>query len=1453
MIKKIGIERKFSSAPTTDSEREAPFGSASNWNPSKIQIFGHNISIDIPTGNLLVSTGDVGYPYYNFTLGISRKYDTQEQRMQLSYLRNYPNVNPKPHWFGNWQIGFETDVDEVWLNTYPELHVTSGVGANGLFEIYRPDFKRNFENRAQANRVLRTYGIPDRTLSALDWDFKKNDFVLRTKRGAFQALVGRFYEESLVDDIDAQMWLFNPASGSGFKITSDYFYNIPRSELRDVGFPLIVSKLIDALGHRIELKPTPGDPPHLAYVLSDGSDRNFKLEMGKEFTFLDGLNPGGLVRKQLVSKVIDETKRDHNEHNYSYKENVLLENVIFPSTIVDRHITYHYDENRYPGILSAIENSFGDQIKFEYEEDQTDNDDRLNPRLKIKKITDPEGIEFQYDYDHLNSQVVATISQNREVDRQIKYTYIRDTFNTKQRYITESKIKVVRGYYLDVVGDIQGPELERPQIVRNKTIYTNDDRYNVKKEIDPLNREKKYHYNDFNQLIQEWGFDNNWTKYEYDNSEEPSPDTPLQFDLRKVIKQNRIRTENPPGSSDFEINKKEISTLYEWDKYDEFNSEYSDYDENHSTHRLFKETDERGMIWTQEYDDATIPNNNPLSPTKIISPKTFITLMTYNNRGERLTITDAETNTHEYKYNEQGQLEEYIDPNKGSIKLRYYKCCGWLKEFEDQLNITTEFMRDVDGRIKKIIDPLKNYVDYIYFKNGRLKKIIEHRPEVHKIPDDDSSPLLTIGYPDLETELNYTPFGKIRYLKKPKGLELIFEYDEAGRRFHWYHKVEPLKYTKFVFDPAGQLIRRIDRKENSIIYEYHNPSGFLKSIQFPTWYNGSENKDGKLVNYRDYDYLGQVFSVDDSELFGTKEFLYDAAGNIILRRDPDGFQLSFKYDDDNRLWHIIDKTREFEITLILDTLGRPKKITDSNAIDGSLSWDYVYEKMVGLDKKVLNLFEINQVNIGLSTIFDFDQKNRLTEISSKWTTVSTPIYSQEFAYQDDDLIEQITGNDANIFRYDGIKQLIFEETENLTSDYDKAGNRKYRENMAGLSAPLEESEYSELNRLEEDKKIPVIFIYDANGNLSNENSDERIFFFDGNDRLRRVVKKDVYQIDYTYDEEGKLAERVTKDLHPGATGLGENIKFSYLINKPVVINRDGNPYMLVTWDPNGKLLRFRKPDSALSGIRQKSIFPENDGFGDIVRLFDSDKNRLAELQYDAWGNIKRIVDPGNHFEFWGYRGGILDTNSQLLLFGARWYDPRLGRWISEDPMLNTNTLSDIIFEILNLYIYSRNDPINKVDISGLSTESLNEATSWLEENYPQLFPKGEISIKEGEVSDTAHGQTSVATGNITVPKNRSTAQLVSTISHELLHARSGFMQRFKFLIQEMIGIGQAKNQHSFMHEISQSIGSHFKLEQVRGHPISDTELEHKFYGRVVFLSNNSPAIIYRGDAAKIRF
>ncbi|MBI3203315.1 MAG: hypothetical protein HYZ29_17385, partial [Myxococcales bacterium] len=78
--------------------------------------------------------------------------------------------------------------------------------------------------------------------------------------------------------------------------------------------------------------------------------------------------------------------------------------------------------------------------------------------------------------------------------------------------------------------------------------------------------------------------------------------------------------------------------------------------------------------------------------------------------------------------------------------------------------------------------------------------------------------------------------------------------------------------------------------------------------------------------------------------------------------------------------------------------------------------------------------------------------------------------------------------------------------------------------------------------------------------------------------------------------------------------------------------------------------------------------------------------------FDAWGNRSLIAGPADFFPF-GFAGGMLEPETGLTRFGARDYDPTVGRWVSKDPIRFSS--GDV-----NLFVYSRGEPINKSDRTG---------------------------------------------------------------------------------------------------------------------------------------------------------
>jgi RHS repeat-associated protein len=89
---------------------------------------------------------------------------------------------------------------------------------------------------------------------------------------------------------------------------------------------------------------------------------------------------------------------------------------------------------------------------------------------------------------------------------------------------------------------------------------------------------------------------------------------------------------------------------------------------------------------------------------------------------------------------------------------------------------------------------------------------------------------------------------------------------------------------------------------------------------------------------------------------------------------------------------------------------------------------------------------------------------------------------------------------------------------------------------------------------------------------------------------------------------------------------------------------------------------------------------------------------IQRMDYDEFGNVINDTNPG--FQPFGYAGGLYDQHTQLVRFGARDYDPQIGRWTNKDPIRFRG--GDI-----NLYTYVLNNPINFIDPNG------NEAISFL--------------------------------------------------------------------------------------------------------------------------------------------
>jgi RHS repeat-associated protein len=93
----------------------------------------------------------------------------------------------------------------------------------------------------------------------------------------------------------------------------------------------------------------------------------------------------------------------------------------------------------------------------------------------------------------------------------------------------------------------------------------------------------------------------------------------------------------------------------------------------------------------------------------------------------------------------------------------------------------------------------------------------------------------------------------------------------------------------------------------------------------------------------------------------------------------------------------------------------------------------------------------------------------------------------------------------------------------------------------------------------------------------------------------------------------------------------------------------------------------------------------------VVNVAD-DTDVLLEAEYSAFGERTVLGGEATALSL-GFAGGEHDSDSGLTRFGARDYDPSIGRWVSKDPALFSGGSA-------SFYPYAGGDPVNVTDSNG---------------------------------------------------------------------------------------------------------------------------------------------------------
>jgi RHS repeat-associated protein len=236
--------------------------------------------------------------------------------------------------------------------------------------------------------------------------------------------------------------------------------------------------------------------------------------------------------------------------------------------------------------------------------------------------------------------------------------------------------------------------------------------------------------------------------------------------------------------------------------------------------------------------------------------------------------------------------------------------------------------------------------------------------------------------------------------------------------------------------------------------------------------------------------------------------------------------------------------------------------------------------------------------------------------------------------------------------------------------YDPVGNRLSSLGVASYTV-------NSSNELTADSNAS--FSYDNNGNTTSktDSTGTTNYSWDFENRLSSVtLPNSGGTVSFKYDPFGRRIEKIS----PNATSI-----FAYDGDDLVeTVNSSGSTVARYTQGPN--------IDEPLAMERGTTTdYYEADGLGSITSLTGSTGSIGQSYTYDSFGNTTN--SSGSLTNFFRYTARDFDTETNLYYYRARYYDPTLGRFMSDDPV-------ELAGGDVNLYRYVWNGPLQFTDPAG---------------------------------------------------------------------------------------------------------------------------------------------------------
>jgi len=563
----------------------------------------------------------------------------------------------------------------------------------------------------------------------------------------------------------------------------------------------------------------------------------------------------------------------------------------------------------------------------------------------------------------------------------------------------------------------------------------------------------------------------------------------------------------------------------------------------------------------------------------------------------------------------------------------------------DPLNHTTTFGYDPKGNLTSLTDPLNHQTTFAYNSAGQLTSSIDALQNTTQFTYEFGD-LATVTDPLNRTYSRFSDSaGRVASGTNPLGHITRYDYDSLNRLLSISDPLQGV--TSFTYDPNDNLLSLTDARNNATTYTY-DPMNRVATRKDPLLREESYlyNNGGDLQQHTDrksqvtgyiYDKLNrlkQATYADNS----TVTYTYDAGDRLTQVVDSVSGTISRGYDNLNRLTS--ETTAQGVVSYTHDAAGRRSSMT----VQGQSTVNYTYD----------NADRLTTITQGSNTVaFGYDNANRRTSL-----TLPNGVLV-EYGY---DLASQLSSIDYKL------GQTLL---GNLTYEYDVSGNRtKVGGSFArtGLPQAIPSASHNAANHLTNWNGASLT--YDLNGNLTNDGGNT--YTWDARDQL--VAISGSLNAGFQYDATGR---RANKTVNGATTG------FMYDGANPVQELSSGTPSA-----------------NLLTGLGIDEVFMRSDGsvartliadgLGSAVALLDAAGVAQTQYTYEPFG--KTTVAGSENSNSLQYTGREND-NTGLYYYRARYYNPVLQRFISEDP---------IGFRAgdPNLYAYVFNSPTNFTDPTG---------------------------------------------------------------------------------------------------------------------------------------------------------